>query len=81
MEDAFIGLIKLFPYGFAPKGWLLCNGATLQINQYATLYSLIGTFYGGHGYTDFMLPNLTDAEPANNTAYYICTVGLYPQRS
>lgn len=63
MTDAFIGEIRLFPYGFAPKGWLDCDGSLLKISDNTTLFSIIGTFYGGDGRLNFALPNLSGAVP------------------
>jgi microcystin-dependent protein len=54
----FIGQITLFPYNFAPLGWAECVGQTLPITQYTALFSLIGTYYGGNGTTNFNLPDL-----------------------
>jgi microcystin-dependent protein len=45
-------------FNFAPKGWALCNGQTLPINQNQPLFALLGTTYGGNGQTTFALPNL-----------------------
>lgn len=56
--DYFLGCIAIFPFGFAPKGWFQCNGALLPINQYQALFSLIGTYYGGNGTSNFALPDL-----------------------
>lgn len=79
--DTFIGTIMLFPYTFAPMGWLSCEGQVLNINQYQALYSLIGQqFPGGNGSTTFALPNLRGAEPIPNMKYYIAMEGLYPTR-
>jgi microcystin-dependent protein len=58
MSDPYLGQISLFSFGFAPKGWALCNGQTLPINQNQALFSLLGTTYGGNGVTTFALPNL-----------------------
>lgn len=60
MSDAFIGEIRLVPYFSSnpPNGWLFCNGATVNLQQYQVLYALIGTTYGGDGVTTFGLPNL-----------------------
>lgn len=57
MADAFIGEVRVFPWGWAPEGWFLCNGAQLQIQQNAALYSLLGTRWGGDGQNTFNLPN------------------------
>ncbi|WP_369986800.1 phage tail protein [Pseudomonas xanthosomatis] len=56
--DPFIGEIRLFPYGFIPRDWALCNGATLAITSNQALYAVLGTTYGGNGSSTFMLPNL-----------------------
>lgn len=56
--DPFIGEIAIFPWGWAPKGWLPCEGQTLQIQQNQALYALLGIAYGGDGKTTFNLPDL-----------------------
>ena len=61
--DAFIGEIRAFPYGFVPEGWFACNGSLLQISQQSALFSIIGTTFGGNGYSTFGLPNLSDRVP------------------
>jgi Microcystin-dependent protein len=58
--DCYIGEIKMFAGNFAPSGWLLCNGSTLPIQGNETLYSLLGTTYGGDGITNFALPDLRE---------------------
>lgn len=78
--DYLMGQIQLFPYNFIPVGWLPCNGATYQMQQYTALYSLIGTKFGGDGKTTFAVPNMQGAEPIPGMAYAICCEGLYPQR-
>lgn len=50
-------------FNFAPKGWALCNGQLLPINQNQALFSLLGTMYGGNGQTTFALPNLQGRAP------------------
>ena len=62
-SDAFIGQIQIFAGDFAPTGWALCNGQILPIQQYAALFSLLGTQYGGNGTNNFALPNLQGAAP------------------
>ena len=61
--DPYIGQIKLFAFDFTPKGWALCNGAILPINQNQALYALIGKTYGGDGVTNFALPDLRGRTP------------------
>jgi len=58
MAEPFLSEIRIFSFGFAPKGWALCNGQLLPINQNQALFSLLGTVYGGNGQTNFGLPNL-----------------------
>uniref|UniRef100_Q02CQ1 Phage Tail Collar domain protein n=1 Tax=Solibacter usitatus (strain Ellin6076) TaxID=234267 RepID=Q02CQ1_SOLUE len=63
MATPFISEIKLFSFGFAPKGWAMCNGQLLPINQNQALFSLLGTTYGGDGRVNFALPNLQGRVP------------------
>ncbi len=56
--DHYIGEIIIFGFQWAPQDWLPCDGRLLQINQYAALYSLMGTMYGGDGVNNFALPDL-----------------------
>jgi len=63
MADPFIGEIRLFSFGFAPRDWALCNGQFLPINQNQALFSLLGTTFGGNGQTTFALPNLQGRVP------------------
>ena len=58
MGQPYVGEIRLVGFTFAPVGWMFCNGQLLPIDQYATLFQLIGTTYGGDGQTTFALPNL-----------------------
>ena len=53
----------MFAGNFAPKGWALCNGQLLAISQNTALFSILGTFYGGNGTTNFALPNLQSRVP------------------
>jgi len=63
MSEPFLGEIKLVSFNFAPKGWALCNGQFLPINQNQALFALLGTMYGGNGQTTFALPNLRGRVP------------------
>jgi microcystin-dependent protein len=63
LSEPFLGEIKLFTFNFAPKGWAMCNGQLLPINQNQALFSLLGTTYGGDGRTNFGLPNLQARVP------------------
>jgi microcystin-dependent protein len=57
MADPYLGEVQAFAFGFYPMNWLPCDGRLLPISQFAALYSLIGTYYGGNGTTNFGLPN------------------------
>ena len=65
MAEAFLGEIRLMSFGFAPKGWALCNGQLLPLsqNQNKPLFSLLGTTYGGDGRVNFGLPDLQARVP------------------
>jgi microcystin-dependent protein len=63
MSEPFMGEIKLTAFNFAPKGWALCNGQLLPINQNQALFSILGTTYGGNGQTTFALPDLRGRVP------------------
>jgi microcystin-dependent protein len=58
MAEPFLSEIRLFSFNFPPKGWALCNGQLLPINQNQALFALLGTTYGGNGQTNFALPDL-----------------------
>jgi microcystin-dependent protein len=63
MAEPFLSEIRIMSFGFAPKGWALCNGQLLPINQNQALFSLLGTTYGGDGRVNFALPNLQGNTP------------------
>jgi microcystin-dependent protein len=63
MSDQFIGQLRYFGFNFPPKGWALANGQLLSIQQNAALFSILGTFYGGNGTTNFALPNMQSRTP------------------
>src|SRR6476661_7850411 len=63
MSEPFLSEIKLVSFNFPPKGWALCNGQLLPINQNQALFALLGTTYGGNGQTTFALPNLRGRVP------------------
>ena len=63
MSEPFLSEIKIVSFNFAPKGWALCNGQLLPINQNQALFSLLGTTYGGDGRVNFALPNLQGRIP------------------
>src|SRR4029450_10838107 len=63
MAEPFLAEIRIFSFVFAPKGWALCNGQLLPINQNQRLFSLLGTPYGVDGRVNFALPNLQSRTP------------------
>jgi microcystin-dependent protein len=65
MSEPFLGELKIVSFGFAPKGWALCNGQLMQINQNQALFSILGTTYGGDGMRTFGLPNLQGRAPVH----------------
>lgn len=67
MSDPFIGEIRQASFAFAPKGWALCNGQLLPINQNQALFSILGTTYGGNGITTFALPDLRGRSPVHSS--------------
>ena len=70
MAEPFLSEIRMMSFNFAPKGWALCNGQTLPINQNQALFSLLGTTYGGNGQTTFALPDLRGRVPVHMGAGY-----------
>ncbi len=63
MSEPFLGEIRICAFGFAPRGWALCNGQLLPINQNQALFSLFGTTFGGDGRVNFALPDLRGRMP------------------
>lgn len=62
-QDPMIGEIRMFAGTFAPTGWAFCDGQIMSIAQHASLYSVIGTTYGGNGTATFALPDLRGRAP------------------
>jgi microcystin-dependent protein len=63
MAEPFLAEIRLMSFVFAPRGWALCNGQLLPINQNQGLFSLLGTRFGGDGKVNFALPDLRGRTP------------------
>ena len=63
MAEPFLSEIRIMSFQFAPKGWALCNGQLLPINQNQALFSLLGTTFGGDGRVNFALPDLRGRTP------------------
>jgi microcystin-dependent protein len=63
MAEPFLSEIKILSFNFAPKGWAMCNGQILPINQNQALFSLLGTTFGGDGRVNFALPDQRGRTP------------------
>ena len=68
MAEPFLAEIRIMSFSFPPKGWALCNGQLLPINQNQALFSLMGTTYGGDGRVNFGLPDLRGRTPIKDGA-------------
>src|ERR1044072_4794201 len=79
MSDNFVAEIRIFPFGFAPRGWALCDGQLLPISQNTALFSLLGTTYGGDGRTTFALPDLRRRVPVPQGAGPVLSGPTLPQ--
>src|SRR5689334_22775851 len=63
MAEPFLAEIRAMSFVFPPKGWGLCDGQLLPINQNQALFSLLGTTFGGDGRVNFGLPDLRGRVP------------------
>lgn len=63
MAEPFLSEVRIMSFAFPPKGWALCNGQLLPINQNQGLFSLLGTTFGGDGRVNFGLPDLRGRTP------------------
>jgi microcystin-dependent protein len=63
VSEPYLAEIRLFSFNHVPKGWAMCNGQLLPINQNQALFSLLGITYGGNGQTTFALPDLRGRVP------------------
>ena len=70
MVTPYVGEIRLFAGTFAPVGWSACDGTLLSIAEYTSLFSLIGTTYGGDGVSTFALPDLRGRMPLNANSQF-----------
>lgn len=61
--DPYIGEIRLFAGNFAPRGWALCDGTVMYIQQNPALFAVLGNRYGGDAQTTFALPNMLGMAP------------------
>lgn len=71
MSSPYLGEIRIVSFNFPPKGWALCNGQLLAINQNQALFSLLGTTYGGDGRINFALPNLQGRTPLHRGSSFV----------
>ena len=79
MVQPYLGEIKLFSAPIVPRGWHLCDGSLLSIQQNTALFSLLGTTYGGNGMTTFALPDLRSRVAVGaGTTYPLGTVAGVP---
>ena len=65
MSEPFLCEIRMFGGNFAPTGWALCNGQLMAISQYAALFAILGTSFGGNGVQTFGLPDLRGRVPVH----------------
>jgi len=63
MAEPFLSEVRIMSFVFPPKGWALCDGQLLPINQNQGLFSLLGTTFGGDGRVNFGLPDLRGRTP------------------
>lgn len=75
-----IGEIRLFGGNYAPKDWVFCEGQLLSIEENASLFSILGTMYGGDGKTTFAIPNLGEHK-LGAVRHIIALQGFYPLHS
>ena len=61
--EPFLGTMMPFGGDFTIRGWALCRGALLDINQNQALYAVLGTYYGGDGRVNMGLPDLQGRSP------------------
>ncbi len=67
----FVGEIRMFAGNFAPLGWGFCDGSLLPIAENETLFTLIGTMYGGDGQSTFALPDFRGRVPIHVNGDYL----------
>ena len=68
--DPYLGQIMFVGFNFEPAGWAYCDGRLLAIADYADLFSLIGTTFGGDGQNTFALPDLRGRIPVHMGSNY-----------
>lgn len=71
MSDRYLGEIRMFAGDYPPVGWMICRGQSLSIQEFGSLYTLLGTTYGGDGQNTFKLPDLQGRLPIHPGAEVI----------
>lgn len=79
--EPFLAQVMMFAGNFAPRGWAKCEGQLLPIDQNQSLFSLLGTTFGGDGRTTFALPDLREQSTAQGVLFLIALQGVYPSRN
>jgi microcystin-dependent protein len=82
--EPLMGTVIPFAPGWAPKGWMACDGRLLPIAQYSALFSLLGTQYGGDGIQTFALPKIDNLNTSNSQGSLLVIIaveGIYPSRA
>jgi len=77
----YLGETRIYAFGFAPAGWMVCDGQRIPISENEQLFQLIGTTYGGDGESDFALPKVAGPS-SGNTPLRVCIslFGAWPQQ-
>ena len=77
--SVILGEVRAMPFGFAPPGWMPCQGQLLPISSNTGLFSLLMITYGGDGKSTFGLPDLAPLQAERGTLQYCIAVqGVYP---
>ena len=71
MSEPFVGETRIFAFGFAPAGWMACEGQLVPVHDLPQLFALIGTTYGGDGENSFALPDVAPLE-SDGTPLSVC---------
>ncbi|MDH3743461.1 MAG: tail fiber protein, partial [Hyphomicrobiales bacterium] len=66
--EPLLGDIILVGFNFCPRGWRAADGQLFEITSNQSLYSVLGTNYGGDGVTTFAVPDLRGRAPVHRAA-------------
>ncbi len=75
-DSPLLGQIVGTASGYVPDGWALAQGQLLPIRGNEALFAILGTMYGGDGWTNFALPDLRGRTIIGNGIGYM-TGGVY----